>query len=222
MKKFWIGAVLVSGVGIALLAPGVTCVAHAQAAGDTLPPVSLDLRDAPVRQALEQIFNSARAQYSIDPTVSGFVNLRIADQPFENALRLIMRSSTTPLTYTKENGVYIVRPRTLNTGAAGNGGFDAPPPSADTAVSNKSIYEQIQLTYTDPYDLQGFLPNFKLLTIFNRPAPQSNSGSGGGLGGGGFGGGGGLGGGGGFGGGGGLGGGGGFGGGGGLVGGRGF
>src|SRR4051794_20424892 len=100
------------GLATAMLAIGTTLVAapatYAQQPEKQLPPVTLDLRDAPIRSALEEIFKSAKVDYSIDPGVAGFVTLKITEQPFENALRLILRSAQFPLTYTKESGVYIV------------------------------------------------------------------------------------------------------------------
>ena len=100
---------VVLGLGLAaLLTPGA---ARAQAQDQPLQPVTLDLRDAPVRQALEQLFNTARAQYTLDPGIQGFVTLNIRDQPFDSALRLLLRSANPPLTYTREGGVFIVRLR---------------------------------------------------------------------------------------------------------------
>src|SRR5438045_2179417 len=78
--------------------------------------------------------------------VAGYVTWTITDQPFENALKLIMRSASLPLTYTRESGVFIVKPRPLDTGIA------PPPVSApDQTQQTRQYqpYEQIQLTYID-------------------------------------------------------------------------
>src|SRR5678815_3689996 len=126
------GACAIAGAVLLLANP---MAARAQQTGGNekaLPPITLDLRDAPIRQALEQVFNSAKVDYSIDNAVAGYVTLKITEQPFENALKLIMRSASIPLTYTKESGVYIVKPRPLDT--------YAPPPvptQPDTAQTNK-------------------------------------------------------------------------------------
>lgn len=120
-----------------------------------MPPVNLDLRDAPLRQALEQLFAAAGAQFAIDPNVAGFVTLKINDQPFENALKLILRSSAVPLTYSKENNVYIVKVRTVDPNANVN---VAPPP--EPVTQERPAYqplEVIPLTYVDPFDLQQIL-----------------------------------------------------------------
>ena len=39
--------------------------------------------------------------------------MNLSEQPFENALKLVMRANTIPLTYTKENDVYIVKARRI-------------------------------------------------------------------------------------------------------------
>ena len=214
MKTKLFAAVLaLSACGATLLAPPS---AHAQPPKN-LPPITLDLRDAEIKTALTQLFDSAKAQYTIDNTVGGYVTLKIADQPFENALKLILRSSETPLTYTIESGVYIIKPRILL--AAGSDAGALPPDLGGTAAASTTYQplEVIQLNYIDAFDLQGLLG----VQILPRETRGANGGGGGGFGGGGLGGGGGFGGGGlgggGF-GGGGLGGGG-FGGGGGLGGG---
>jgi hypothetical protein len=38
------------------------------------------LRDAPIRQALEQLFGAAKVDFTIDNNVVGFVTLKITDQ----------------------------------------------------------------------------------------------------------------------------------------------
>jgi hypothetical protein len=185
MKSFRKGssALFASGLfatlmtGALLLSPSATMAVHAQAAGQVpekaLPPITLDLRDAPVRQALEQLFNNAKVDFSIANEVQGFVTLKITDQPFENALRLILRSSSIPLTFVREGGVYIVKPRiteTLDPNA------NVPPPVTDqTNTPPAASYDQIQLTYIDPADLSSTLG----ITFIRTFARQGNSQQGG-------------------------------------------
>jgi type II secretory pathway component HofQ len=83
-----------------------TAVAEAE-----LPPISLDLRDTSLRQALETMFNTINASYKIAPEVAGAVTVNINDMPFDRALELLLKTSTIPLICTKENGVYSVRAR---------------------------------------------------------------------------------------------------------------
>ena len=175
---------VVSFVVFGILFAGLTCPAFAQAGQEkaVLPTVTLDLRDAPIRAALEQIFNSAKLDYSIAPTVQGYVNLKITDQPFDNALKLILRSSTTPLTYSVTNGVCIVQPRTVSDTSRDV----APPPSTAETTRTTNNYEQIELTYVDPADLSRLL-SIQIIPVGARRG-QSRGGQGG-FGAGGFGGG---------------------------------
>jgi hypothetical protein len=116
---------------------------------------SLDLRDASLRDALKQFFDSAKVDYAIDPTVNGFVTLKVTDQPFDTVLKLLLRSSSQPLTYAKDSGVYMVKPRIM-----------APPPVAETSLpvpeatnvaSGGLKLETITLTYLDPFDLKDLM-----------------------------------------------------------------
>ena len=166
---------------------GAPLTAHAQ---DAPAPVTIDLKDAPIRSALEQIFNAANVQYQMDNQVQGFVTLKIRDQPFENALKLIMRSATIPLTYTKENGVYIVKPRPV---VIPTSGLDTP--VVDDPPARRQ-FEIITLSYIDAMDLDQLFGPFIFLRPFQRQQQGGQMGGGfgggggqGGLGGGGFGGG---------------------------------
>jgi hypothetical protein len=177
--------VALAAVSTTLLTPSV---AFAQAPAANLPPVTLDLRDAPIRSALEQLFNSAKVDFSMDNNVQGFVTLKVTEVPFETALKLIMRSATIPLTYTRENNIYIVRPRAVTgagTGAGGPGGFDAPPVLPDAGSgSRQGVYpDQINLTYADPADLAGLF-GITIMPTFQRSGGQGGMGGmGGGMGG---------------------------------------
>ncbi len=138
--------------------------------------ITLDLKDAPIRTTLEMAFKQAGiTNYVIDNNVAGFVTMTITDQPFENALKLIMRAATVPLTYIKENNVYIVKPRqiSLNTLPA------TPDISQEAPATNNVSFERIPLTFIDPIDLMGAFGNILYIRQFNR----SGGGMGGGMGG---------------------------------------
>ena len=72
-------------------------------------PVSLSL-DGDVRGALKSLFGQAGVNYVIGRGVPGrAVTLELKNVPFTDALRLALLSAD--LTYTVENGVYVVAPR---------------------------------------------------------------------------------------------------------------
>ena len=163
----------------ALSMAGILSAPMTARAQDAPPPVTIDLKDAPIRSALEQIFNAANVQYFMDNQVQGFVTLKIRDQPFENALKLIMRSSSVPLTYTKEGGVYLVKPRP-----------QTPPPTSD--LNAPEVVDEtptsrppdiITLSYIDALDLDQLLGPFLYLRPFQRQMQSGGGGMGGGMGG---------------------------------------
>lgn len=167
---------------LALFAVLVFCnVANAQS------NISLDLKDAPVRTTLEMAFKQAGIKnYVIDNSVNGFITMTISDQPFENTLKLIMRANTSPLTYTKENDVYIVKSRRITIEAN-------PEPSSYANFimepsRNSKTWEKISLTFIDPVDLMSAFGNILLINQFSRYTGGMNGSGMGGFGGGAFGG----------------------------------
>jgi hypothetical protein len=152
----------------------------------SVPNISIELNDSPIRTSLEMLFKQANIQnYVIDNNVAGFVSLRITDQPFELALKLVMRGASEPLTYIKENGVYIVKLRQI-TQAPSN-------PAPDFTLSQPTsnvIWERIPLTFIDPIDLMSVLGPILNISQFSRytggmMGGMGNGGFSGGMGGGG-------------------------------------
>jgi hypothetical protein len=124
------------------------------------------------------LFKQANIQnYVIDNNVAGFVSMKITDQPFEIALKLVMRGASEPLTYIKENGVYIVKLRQI-TQAPSN----PVPDFTSSQPTSNVIWERIPLTFIDPIDLMSVLGPILNISQFSRY-------TGGGMGNGGFGGG---------------------------------
>jgi type II secretory pathway component GspD/PulD (secretin) len=166
--------VLAAAIGLLGLVP-LTVQAQTTAPGKTASPggksgsllVTLAVKDAPLRQVLKRLFNTAKVDYWIDNRVTGYVTLRVTEQPFDNTLRLVLRSSPIPLTYTVENGVYIVKPRPSDNLAPSV----APPPSPPRpaalprGATRSQNFAVIPLTYLDPADLAQvlgitFIPTF--------------------------------------------------------------
>ena len=126
--------------------------------------ISVDLKDAPVRTTLEMMFKQAGIKnYVIDNSVAGFVTMKLEDQPFENSLKIVMRAATVPLTYTKENDVWIVKQRIV-TPTPQTGGPDPIP----ATILNKTSFERIPLTFIDPVYLMSAFGNILLINQFSR------------------------------------------------------
>jgi hypothetical protein len=124
--------------------------------------ITMELKDAPVRTSLEMIFKQAGIKsYVIENSVSGLISMNLSDQPFENALKLVMRANTIPLTYTKENDVYIVKARVFTE-------YKQATPEITLEQPRGVMFEKIYLNHIDPFDLQAVLGNILFINQFSR------------------------------------------------------
>ena len=140
--------------------------------------ITMELKDAPVRTSLEMIFKQAGIKsYVIENSVSGLISMNLSDQPFENALKLVMRANTIPLTYTKENDVYIVKARRIV--------IEANPEPTNYSdllmerTKNSITWEVIKFNHIDPFDLQSIFGNILFVNQFRRYTGGMNGGVGG-------------------------------------------
>ena len=125
--------------------------------------ITVDLKDAPVRTTLEMMFKQAGIKnYVIDNSVAGFVTMKLEDQPFENSLKLVMRAATVPLTYLKENDVWIVKQRIFAETKPN------PIPDITTDLPKINSFEVIHLNHIDPFDLMSVLGNITFINQFGR------------------------------------------------------
>ncbi len=140
--------------------------------------ITMELKDAPVRTSLEMIFKQAGIKsYVIENSVSGVISMNLSDQPFENALKLVMRANTIPLTYTKENDVYIVKARRIVIEAN-----PEPTNYSDLIMErtrNSITWEVIKFNHIDPFDLQSIFGNILFVNQFRRYTGGMNGGVGG-------------------------------------------
>jgi hypothetical protein len=140
--------------------------------------ISVDLKDAPVRTTLEMMFKQAGIKnYVIENSVAGFVTMKLEDQPFENSLKLVMRAATVPLTYTKENNVWIVKSRRITIEANPDPNYNSDP----LPIMSNS-FEVIKLNHIDPFDLMSVLGNILFVNQFQRFQGGMNGNIGGGFG----------------------------------------
>jgi len=140
--------------------------------------ITMELKDAPVRTSLEMIFKQAGIKsYVIENSVYGVISMNLSEQPFENALKLVMRANTIPLTYTKENDVYIVKARRIVIEAN-----PEPTNYSDLIMErtrNSIAWEVIRFNHIDPFDLQSIFGNILFVNQFRRYTGGMNGGVGG-------------------------------------------
>jgi hypothetical protein len=125
------------------------------------PLVSMELKGAPLRNAVETLFENAKAQYTIEDGIPDTpIRLNIRDQPLDTALNLLLqqgKGDTWRLTYTKEAGVYHVKMLPVYKNGFGGLGSGAP-----------ASWEQIQLTNIRPQEAQDrlkmYFPDLVMLT----------------------------------------------------------
>ena len=154
-----LATLVLSSAAMAQTTPPATTPPPAGKAGDNvrqLPEISLDLKNAPIRDVLAKFFDQAKVDYALDDSVQGHVTLKVTDQPFENVLRLLYRSNSVPLTNVSDNGIFIIRARVLQNNEnsssvpvaspAGEAAKPTPPAPAakaeDKAPENKAPVEQ--------------------------------------------------------------------------------
>lgn len=105
-----------AGLAAALLAAAL--VSGTAARGQAPDPdrkVTVNLRDLPLRSAIDQLFSGTGLQYAVDPNVLNVpVNLTLRDVGLQAALRLLVRQASTAqpgLTFTKDGDIYQIRVR---------------------------------------------------------------------------------------------------------------
>ncbi len=126
--------------------------------------ITLDLRDTPVRSALEMVFKDAGIKnYVIDNDVSGIIGrIEVTGQSVESALKLIIRANSDLLTYVIENDVYIVKKRKITSTSL--------PAVPDIAIDppKTNSFEVIHLNFIDPFDLQSIFGPILFIHQFGR------------------------------------------------------
>ena len=81
--------------------------AHAQAPGGG-KTVTISLQNAPVQTVLRSLFKSAGQNFTIDPAVTGSVNVDVNGVSFQQALDAILSGTNPPLQAPLVNGIYQV------------------------------------------------------------------------------------------------------------------
>lgn len=156
LGKTWAFFVGTTAAALMLVAPAVRAQQNNAGTGPAAPPaarVSVSAQDKKVREVLLDLFARAGvSDYSLANDISGTVTLRLTDQPFEQALTLITRAVTPPLTWRKTDGVYEVKvrqvaPRDPEPSAAG---VAAEPP---IVLPNGAQYDMVYPAFTDARDL---------------------------------------------------------------------
>jgi hypothetical protein len=107
-------------------------------------PVTLRLRQTPLRAAIQMLFRGTGLQHAVEPTVPNYpITLDIRGIPFKTALRTVMRLAP-GVTYRKMGEVYVIGLRQPAPVVTQN--YQPPAPVEPLAASEQS-WEKISLQY---------------------------------------------------------------------------
>jgi len=143
-------AVSALAASLALSAPLFpTCATAAPAAAGArgeASNVTLSLRDAPLRTALQTLFEGSGMQHAVEPAVPNYpITLDIRDVSFSTALRTMLRLAP-GVTFRKDGDIYIIGMRQPQVEQP-TVGTDVTPPDQTQAVAEAQS-EKIPLNYS--------------------------------------------------------------------------
>src|SRR3569833_2826207 len=122
---------------------------HAQA-GNTDRKVTLNLKDVPLRSAIDALFQGTGLQYSVDPNdLNVPVTLNIRDIGLQSVLRLLVRQAATAqpgLTFSKDGDIFVIKLR-RETPVVAPTAEDAPPEYSDKA--SEFTWEKIPIQFNN-------------------------------------------------------------------------
>src|SRR5437660_861823 len=139
--------------GAAMLALTVALApAPARAQGtDADKKVTLNLRDTPLRDAINLLFTGSGYQFSIDPNVPNIpISLNIRDVGLQQALRLIVKQAATlqpGLTFSRDGDIFVIKIRQQTAPAPETG--NEPPPESQAGDIEALTWEKIPVQFND-------------------------------------------------------------------------
>jgi len=140
----WIAAI---ALVLSLAAPAARAQGEAPRGADQ--KVTLNLRDVPLRAAIQMLFEGSGLDYAIDPAVPNVpITMTIRDVPLQSALRSLVRvaSSLVPgLTFVHDGNLYVIRVREQQVSPPAS--FDLEPPSEPTTEAPNMVWEKIPLQH---------------------------------------------------------------------------
>ena len=159
---------------------GWCLAAWAQETAPEQQRISLDLRDAEIRSALDMLFKSKPgSSYVLDAGVTGVVNMKLDEVTWVNALRSMLTSAK--LDYRVEDNIYHIFPKSTATTTTGYGaaasagspgagayggttaGAASTPSVSATAVARTGTrpkFELVTVKYADPAEMAGLFGGY--------------------------------------------------------------
>ncbi len=146
-------------------------------------PVTLELKDVPIRAALDSLFMGRGLNFVMDQSVLGTVSsVSLRDVSFEQALKVLLKAVDPPLVYRKDGDVYLISVKKEAPVDLTPGPTDLDLSLLDKPIESEDIkMEKIALNFLDAYDLKSLIEGNDIR------GSQGAGGFGGGFSGGGFG-----------------------------------
>src|SRR5436190_8692483 len=149
MRSRWtrlaLGGLALGLVAVPGLAPRPAMAAPAAASRDATT-VTISLKDAPLRTALETLFQGTGLQHAVEPAVPNYpITLDIRNVPFSTALRTLLRLAPN-VTYRKEGDIYVIGMRQPQVEQP-TAGQDVQQPDQTQAVAEQQ-WEKVPMQYT--------------------------------------------------------------------------
>lgn len=159
-------------VPLVLLVPAALAQEPARFVDPVDRPVTLEVREKPLREALALLFKGAGLEYAVDPAVPDPpVTVRVVDVPFRQALKSLLRVAGLQipgLTYVGE-GIYLIKLRSSPAVPSPN----EVPPVEEGAVITELRWWKVPLHYADVRAITRLLEGTLVATDAEAPAPAA-------------------------------------------------
>jgi hypothetical protein len=137
--------------------------------------VSLNLRDTPLRTALQMLFEGSGLQHAVENSVPNVpITLQVRDIPFQTALRTLVRLAG--VTFKKDGEIFIVRPRQLAPELTASITEPLGPTEIAAAEGGEAV-EKIPINYLHPAVL-AYVLNARLVPTEDQVQPGFGAGGG--------------------------------------------
>src|SRR5580700_9965726 len=143
--------------------------------------IDLDLESTNLYYGLKLLFSQVKANFTIDESLKSLtVTAHLTQVPFRVALETLLKSTSTPLTYKVENGIYSVVPKVEEAAPAPETDNKEAPGTGANGGYKFGLIRPSNLSATDIVQAFGG----HLVNVGYNPAAYGSGGMGGGVGGG--------------------------------------
>lgn len=149
MKRIFFLVALVAAV---LVIAECRCAAQQVTLNSATSLISLELRDTPVRSAIDSLFKGTGINYAIEPGVTGTIpNLSLKDVTFDQALKTLVKAAG--LTYRKDGQIYLISAKKAIDQTQVQPVAEAVDTAIETPEETERKVEKITMNFADAIDI---------------------------------------------------------------------